>query len=114
MLLATKLKNAVKRLDPDGLIEPVGVRNIVVNGQRRGCSGHFVHKVTGNVVEINTEHGSLGDLDGRILCRYSDSVKDWRGGRNQWIPEKEFAAHVVAMLADPNKKVNDCRHVTWW
>ena len=72
MILATKLKN---RFTP---AHAVALKNIAVNGDKRGCSGfislHGVH------VYVNTEKcGGLG-----YLYRTAQHVKDYTGGRNMW------------------------------
>ena len=72
MILATKLKN---RFTP---AHQVALKNIAVNGDKRGCSGfvslHGVH------VYVNTEPcGSLG-----YMYRTAQHLKDYTGGRNMW------------------------------
>lgn len=72
MILATKLKN---RFSPAHV---VALKNIAVNGDKRGCSGfislHGVH------VYVNTEPcGSLG-----YMYRTAKHVKDYTGGANRW------------------------------
>lgn len=72
MILATKLKN---RFSP---AHQVALKNIAVNGDKRGCSGfislHGVH------VYVNTEPcGSLG-----YMYRTAAHTKDYTGGVNRW------------------------------
>jgi len=72
MILATKLKN---RFTP---AHAVALKNIAINGDKRGCSGfislHGVH------VYVNTERcGSLG-----YMYRTAQHLKDYTGGANRW------------------------------
>lgn len=72
LILATKLKN---RFTP---AHAVALKNIAVNGDKRGCSGfislHGVH------VYVNTEKcGSLG-----YMYRTAAHTKDYTGGVNRW------------------------------
>jgi hypothetical protein len=72
MILATKLKN---RFTP---AHAVALKNIAVNGDKRGCSGfislHGVH------VYVNTEKcGGLG-----YMYRTAQHLKDYTGGVNRW------------------------------
>lgn len=72
MLLATKLKNRFSSA------HQVVLKNIAVNGDKRGCSGfislHGVH------VYVNTEKcGRLG-----YLYRTAQHLKDYTGGANRF------------------------------
>lgn len=72
MILSTKLKNQFSTA------HVVALKNIAVNGDKRGCSGfvslHGVH------VYVNTEKcGGLG-----YLYRTAQHVKDYTGGVNRW------------------------------
>ncbi len=85
---ATKLRNAVARITPDLVAERLN--NIRINGELRGCSGFFVHKVTGKVVYVNTED-PLPHLG--VYYREARDTRDYTGGRNHFcqiadLPEK--------------------------
>lgn len=56
----------------------VQLRNIVINGDKRGCSGFIA--LGDNVVYVNTEScGSLG-----YMYRTAKHMKDYTGGVNRW------------------------------
>ena len=71
MLLATKLKNQFTEL------HGVSLKNIIINGNKRGCSG-FITK-GGRFVYVNTE-----SLCGGYLYRTAENAKDYTGGRNNY------------------------------
>lgn len=94
MLLATKLKNAIKRETPEANIEFV-LHNINVNGRKLGCSGFIVNKDNGKMMYVNTDTPQwLG-----YLYRSVKSTSDYVGGLNRWAKtEAELVKGVVAGL----------------
>lgn len=89
MLLATKLKNAIKREMPETNIEFV-LHNINVNGRKLGCSGFVVNKDNGMVMYVNTEK-VLG-----YLYRRAKSMSDYVGGINRFAnTEAELVKGIV-------------------
>lgn len=72
LILSTKLKNRFSSA------HNVALRNITVNGNKRGCSG-FIER-DGAIVYVNTEPcGSLG-----YMYRTAAHMKDYTGGVNRW------------------------------
>lgn len=72
LILSTKLKNRFPHADF------VMLKNISINGDKRGCSG-FIQKGQ-NIVYVNTEQCfNLG-----YMYRTADTLKDYTGGQNQW------------------------------
>lgn len=71
MILATKLKNQF----PSTHI--VALKNIAVNGDKRGCSGFI--KRDDKIVYVNTEV-----LGGGYLYRTAAHLKDYTGGVNRY------------------------------
>lgn len=86
-ILSTKLKNAFPAT------YTVALRNININGNKRGCSG-FV-SFNGKTVYINTEPcGSLG-----LMFRTAKHDKDYTGGQNQWAKNIDtLVSGVVSLL----------------
>jgi X-X-X-Leu-X-X-Gly heptad repeat protein len=85
MILATKLKNQFSSA------HSVALKNISVNGDKRGCSG-FV-SLNGAIVYINTEQcGTLG-----YLYRTAENLKDYTGGANK------FAKSVESLVSGVNQ-----------
>ena len=72
------------------------VRNVRINGDLRGCSGHIVDPNTGNCVYINTEHVPL--LGGRVMYRTAESTKDFTGGWNRFCSTIELPAKIVELI----------------
>jgi hypothetical protein len=72
LILSTKLRNRFLST------HNVTLKNISVNGNKRGCSG-FIER-EGAIVYVNTEPcGSLG-----YMYRTAKHLKDYSGGVNQW------------------------------
>jgi hypothetical protein len=72
LILSTKLKNRFSSA------HNVALKNIAVNGNKRGCSG-FIER-GGAIVYVNTEPcGSLG-----YMYRTAAHMKDYTGGVNRW------------------------------
>lgn len=84
MLLATKLKNQFTTS------HGVSLKNILINGDKRGCSG-FITKGD-RVVYVNTEAVCMG-----YLYRTAKHTKDYTGGRNN------FARDMEALVAGVNQ-----------
>jgi len=85
MLLATKLKNQFSSS------HSVALKNININGNKRGCGG-FV-SLNGAIVYVNTEQcGSLG-----YLYRTAEHLKDYTGGSNR------FAKSVESLVSGVNQ-----------
>jgi hypothetical protein len=83
LLLATKLKN---QFTP---AHQVHLKNISVNGDKRGCSG-FIQR-GGAIVYVNTEV-----LGGGYLYRTAAHLKDYSGGVNR------YARDLAALVAGIN------------
>lgn len=81
LITSRKLRSRVKKLD-DTLI--INVKDISVNGVKRGCSGFITDSSSGNVVYINTEGSEYGPLTDKIMYRKARDIKDYSGGRNIW------------------------------
>lgn len=93
MLLATKLKNAIKREMPETNVEFL-LHNINVNGRKLGCSGFVVNKDNGMVMYVTTETTLFG-----YMYRRAKSTSDYVGGFNRWAKtEAELVKGVVAGL----------------
>jgi hypothetical protein len=71
LLLATKLKNQFPST------HTVALKNIAVNGDKRGCSG-FIQRGDA-IVYVNTEV-----LGGGYLYRTAAHMKDYTGGVNRY------------------------------
>ena len=110
MLLSTKLKNLITKASKDKDMDlEFHLKNILVNGQKRGCSGFVRNKKNGLIVYVDTERSVLSSLK-NYMYRYADDVKDFTGYRNRWCDTPEqLAANICALLADPAEKASDIR-----
>ena len=72
IILSTRLKNQFTEK------HNVSLKNISINGDKRGCSGFI--SMNNAIVYVNTEKcGSLG-----YMYRAAKHMKDYTGGTNLW------------------------------
>ena len=77
LILSIKLKNQFTKN------HNVSLKNIIINGDKRGCSGFI--SIGEKIVYVNTEKcGSLG-----YMYRTAKHLKDYTGGVNQWAKNLE-------------------------
>lgn len=99
MILSTRLKNIVKKAAAGaGLPEPsFALKDISINGEKRGCSGFVTNPANGTCVYVITEKPCVGNLG--YMYRYADGTADFRGYLNHWAgtPE-ELADGIAGML----------------
>jgi hypothetical protein len=93
MMLKTRLKNALG----DGF--ELQVNNININGSKRGCSGFIINKKTGRIAYINTEVNFVSYLK-PILLRTAEHTKDYHGGINHLVDEKDILKTVLTLTAE--------------
>jgi hypothetical protein len=92
IILSTKLKN---RFSPDYVVT---LRNITINGDKRGCSGFISHGDA--IVYVNTEYfSSLG-----YMYRTAESRNDYTGGVNRWAKDLDSLVAGVVQLLDEQIK----------
>ena len=97
LILSTKLKNRFPGADY------VALKNISVNGDKRGCSGFI--QANGRTVYVNTEKcGSLG-----YMYRTARDCKDYTGGHNLWAKSLDELVQGVNKLLnfDPEQFLRD-------
>lgn len=81
-----------------GMPYELKVKDIDVNGQKRGCSGFIRNTETGKICYITTEtffdrgsgSGLYGNKNNAIMMRTAASMKDYTGGTNQWLSISEI------------------------
>ena len=74
------------------------IKDININGQKRGCSGFITNAETGKVCYIDTEpffnggsgSGLFGSRDKAIMMRTAENIKDYRGGVNHFLPPENI------------------------
>jgi len=89
MILATKLRNRFLST------HTVTLKNISVNGDKRGCSGFIARG--DRIVYVNTEpFGSLG-----YMYRTAKHFKDYSGGVNKWAKDLDSLVHGIDTLLKP-------------
>lgn len=100
-LLAIRLRN---RLSKESECENLrfSLKNIAINGVKRGCSGFVENADSGVVVYVDTEPSVCGN---KLLWRYAESERDYRGYINMWArDEDDLVAQVAEALG-----VDPCR-----
>lgn len=83
LILSVKLKNVLnKRAEELGMKLEFKLKNVVINGEKRGCSGFVKNLANDSIVYVNTEEPCLSTL--HYMYRYADSFTDYSGYRNRW------------------------------
>lgn len=102
VLLKQKLRNAVLRYGSEFDFE---LKNILVNGQKRGCSGFITNLQNGVTVFVNTEKSVYQPLSNKVLVRYARDVKDFGGSHshNTYVNYADIAAYINTMLNDKSE-----------
>lgn len=86
LILSTKLKNRFSSS------YTVALKNISVNGDKRGCSGFI--SLNDAIVYVNTEPcGSLG-----YMYRTAEHLKDYTGGANRWAKDLDSLERGIKQL----------------
>ena len=90
-LLATKVRNNMNKLGNYDF----KLKNILINGQKRGCSGFITNKDNGNIAYVTTEPlwqplFNQPIFNTKVMYRAAISTTDYTGGYNQWVEEKDF------------------------
>ena len=83
LILAIKLKNALKKANEKyGYDLKFDIKNIIINGAKRGCSGFVTNTQNGSCVYTNTERTCVSHLG--VMYRYAKDNKDFHGYCNRW------------------------------
>jgi hypothetical protein len=104
MLLKAKLTNQLKiEAEKQNVKIEMFLRNISVNGEKRGCSGHVVNTETGSCVYLTTEKSCLSSLADKSMYRLALSIKDYssntlRNGYNRWAEDRYLPSAVISLL----------------
>ena len=107
LILSTKLKNAINQ-HAEGMDLQFTLKNISINGSKRGCNGFIRNKANNTVVYVDTEEPVLSSL--HYMYRYADSEKDYRGYRNRWANSlEELAKEICRCLHSTPQEQNDRR-----
>lgn len=108
LILSTKLKNAITR-HANGMDLTFTLKNISVNGDKRGCSGFIRNNANGSVVYVNTEDC----LHAHIPCymfRYADNERDFTGYTNHFARSvDQLSGAICDFLKNTPQEQNDRR-----
>lgn len=94
----TALKNRFKKV---GNYEQY-LKNININGVKRGCDGFIRNPENGKIVYLTTEYvcgNCYKPLANKMMYRTAKDLKDYTGETNQWCMENELVDKVVKALA---------------
>ena len=107
LILSTKLKNAISKANPSGEYE-FCLKNVVINGSKRGCSGFVKSASNGSVVYVTTELTCMPQLG--FMYRYADNTKDYTGYHNRWAKGlKDLSENIVNLLQKTPAEARDFR-----
>lgn len=108
LILSAKLKNAINK-HAEGMDLTFTLKNITINGQKRGCSGFIRNNTNGSVIYVDTEE-SCATFVPRFMYRYADNEKDYKGYRNRWANTlDELASAICTCLHKTPQEANDRR-----
>jgi len=104
-ILMTKVKNTINKQKPGMNFY---LRNISINGVKKGCSGFVENPANGSIVYLTTEENTIGPNS--HMYRYADHVKDYSGYCNRWAKGYDALVVSVCQLLDQlPADVNDFR-----
>lgn len=107
LILSTKLKNSINKY-ANGMDLQFTLKNISINGSKRGCSGFVRNNANGSIVYVNTEEPCLSSL--HYMYRYADHEKDWTGYHNRWANTlDELARAICTCLHKTPQEAKDWR-----
>lgn len=107
LILLTKLKNAINQ-HANGMDLTFTIKNISINGSKRGCSGFIRNNANGSVVYVNTEEVCYSSLN--FMYRYADNEKDYTGYRNRWAKTfDELVTEICRLLHSTPQEQNERR-----
>lgn len=108
LILSTKLKNAITQY-ANGMDLTFTLKNIAINGSKRGCSGFIRNNANGSVVYVTTEEPCASFLN-PYMYRYADNEKDYKGYRNRWANTLDkLASAICTCLHKTPQEANDRR-----
>lgn len=99
MLLKTKLTNALKK-NPQNNYTYL-LKNISINGVKRGCSGFVVNENNGLVVYVDTEPMVGTNL---VMYRYARDTKDYTGCVNRFCKQDSLVENIQKCLNVDRRK----------
>lgn len=112
LILAVKLKNALKKANEKyGYDLQYDIKNIVINGGKRGCSGFVTNKGNGSCVYTDTERTCCANLG--VMYRYADNNKDYVGYYNRWTGRvytvDSLAVEILKLLGKTPEQIGEKR-----
>ena len=98
-ILAVKLRNEIlKQISGDNI--SVSLRNISINGNKKGCSGFITNSENGTCVWLSTDNEYCRQP---IVYRYAKNISDYHGGINRWCDTAfDLAYAIKKMLTEPD------------
>jgi hypothetical protein len=108
LILSTKLKNAINK-HANGMDLTFTLKNISINGSKRGCSGFIRNNANGSVMYVTTERSCATFLK-PYMYRYADNEKDYKGYHNRWANTlDELASAICTCLHKTPAETNERR-----
>lgn len=107
--LMTKLKNRICKHIPKEHLH-FNLKNISINGEKRGCSGFVTYIPTGRCVYVNTERLTMpGGAD--MMYRYAKDERDFSSSHadfnalNVFTRDENLAAEIADALTKPREHI---------
>ena len=106
IILSTKLKNAINK-HANGMDLTFTLKNITINGSKRGCSGFIRNNANGSIIYVTTEKPCAWL---HYMYRYADNEKDYTGYHNRWANTlDELASSICTCLHKTPQEQNERR-----
>jgi hypothetical protein len=106
LILSTKLKNAINA-HANGMDLVFTLKNISINGVKKGCSGFIRNNTNGSVMYVTTQSCRF---DLHYMYRYANHENDHTGYHNRWANTlDELASAICTCLHKTPQEVNDRR-----
>lgn len=106
LLLSTKLKNRIRKAPGDFTFF---LKNVEINGVKRGCSGFIRNNRNRSYVYVNTERSAYDGVP-NYMYRYADNEKDYTGYCNRWADTlEELASNIIKLLNSSPVEQRDTR-----
>lgn len=107
--LMTKLKNRICKHIPKEDLR-FTLKNISINGEKRGCSGFVTYLPTGRCVYVNTERLVMPG-GGDMMYRYAKDERDYSSSHadfdalNVFTTDERLASEIAGALTKPRDQI---------
>ena len=105
IILRTKLRNAINKQNNNKNNLTFKLKNITINGAKKGCSGFIINNDNSTVIYVNTEGITWSNQPTKYMYRYAKDDKDYTGYTNRWATGLDNLAKLIVkhIEEEPNE-----------